>query len=321
VSDLSKVAGAEAAMYVDATYTTSVEGAQEASELHQLVLGIGSMTYRDYTITIDDGWDPFDPAYEDETEHDASGWQLDLLLYSALSDTARGTIAIDNIRVSRGSPPYFDSVPTNLSARTGESHVSAGFLIQARDPDVEQDPDPYKDALEFEVMDPSGLVTVVEKWCCVDQPGGQPPGEYCFEPANCIASLAINAETALPGNYFVPIAVTDLGGLRATTMVPVEILPPEGDDTGEPTEEPDCGDYCELFLAHCDEYSQAYIDMTDCQAACADWPIGTIEETSGDTFGCRMYHVQQAAQDVTDGQSPAENCNAAEPVSESCTEL
>jgi len=59
----------------------------------------------------------------------------------------------------------------------------------------------------------------------------------------------------------------------------------------------DCPTYCSAIATACTgdnaQYSAA-VDSMNCAKTCAKFPVGTADDKSGDTLGCRLYHVQNA---------------------------
>jgi hypothetical protein len=57
-----------------------------------------------------------------------------------------------------------------------------------------------------------------------------------------------------------------------------------------------CDSYCLLDVALCG--TRAFASETDCRAACAQFKVdtdaGDLTEESGNTFNCRLYHLEQA---------------------------
>ena len=72
---------------------------------------------------------------------------------------------------------------------------------------------------------------------------------------------------------------------------------------------PDCGDYCAAITAACSGDDAQYPDEAACQAACEDLPPGALEDTSGNTLGCRQYWAGQAEA----AEDPSAACAAAGP--------
>ena len=56
-----------------------------------------------------------------------------------------------------------------------------------------------------------------------------------------------------------------------------------------------CDTYCTTIMSACTGSLQQYIDKANCLEMCAKIPVGTTADTSGDTLGCRTYHVGVAA--------------------------
>lgn len=68
---------------------------------------------------------------------------------------------------------------------------------------------------------------------------------------------------------------------------------------GEPGNDPlDCGRYCDTIGRNCSSVPQ-YPSRDSCLAACATWPVGTLDDRSGHSLGCRLYHSNAAEADAT----------------------
>lgn len=62
-----------------------------------------------------------------------------------------------------------------------------------------------------------------------------------------------------------------------------------------------CAAYCKINLALCTGNNAAYADEAACVTACTGWNYTAGNEvglTSGDSFNCRMYHLQAALDGV-----------------------
>ena len=53
----------------------------------------------------------------------------------------------------------------------------------------------------------------------------------------------------------------------------------------------DCNTYCTHLAADCTG-TNAQISMANCMGTCAAFPLGTQADQSGNTLGCRNYHLQ-----------------------------
>jgi hypothetical protein len=62
---------------------------------------------------------------------------------------------------------------------------------------------------------------------------------------------------------------------------------------------PDCATYCDEIMASCTGTHAQYSDAATCKASCAAFPLGKSGDVSGDTLGCRVYHVGVAKTDPT----------------------
>lgn len=72
----------------------------------------------------------------------------------------------------------------------------------------------------------------------------------------------------------------------------------------------DCAFYCGLVTTNCaDEFAQ-YEDEADCLAFCAvaGWDVGTVDDMTGATLGCHIYHAGVPA-----AGAPAVHCGHAGP--------
>jgi hypothetical protein len=90
-------------------------------------------------------------------------------------------------------------------------------------------------------------------------------------------------------------------------------------DAGTPADAPidtpallalDCTTYCTHLAADCTD-ANAQIIMANCMGTCAAFPPGAATDTSGNTLGCRNYHLQNIE---VRGMSAATHCPHAGPV-------
>jgi hypothetical protein len=72
----------------------------------------------------------------------------------------------------------------------------------------------------------------------------------------------------------------------------------------------DCATYCTHLQADCTA-ANAQISMMNCMGTCMAFPPGAATDTSGNTLGCRNYHLQNIE---VRGMSPATHCPHAGPV-------
>jgi len=63
---------------------------------------------------------------------------------------------------------------------------------------------------------------------------------------------------------------------------------------------PDCTSYCTNITGSCTGVLAQYTNMAHCMAMCGAWPVGTDNDTSGNTLGCRAYHSGAVATLGTD---------------------
>jgi hypothetical protein len=70
---------------------------------------------------------------------------------------------------------------------------------------------------------------------------------------------------------------------------------------------PGCDEYCAAVMANCTADNQQYSTMESCVGACAAFDPGKVDDTAGNTVGCRTYHAGAAEGD------PATHCVHAGP--------
>ena len=63
-----------------------------------------------------------------------------------------------------------------------------------------------------------------------------------------------------------------------------------------------CVSFCDLQAATCTGANEQYADEAACLSACAGYAVGANTDTTGDTLGCRNYHLGAAAGD------PGQHC-------------
>lgn len=56
----------------------------------------------------------------------------------------------------------------------------------------------------------------------------------------------------------------------------------------------DCASYCGGIMAACIGANAQYASMQNCLDSCADFPAGSLGQTSMNTLGCRVYHTEAA---------------------------
>lgn len=111
--------------------------------------------------------------------------------------------------------------------------------------------------------------------------------------------------------------------VEPTTVEPTTVEPTTVDPTtGEPGTTTDnttgmvadytCEDYCALWVTGCDDFDQYEHNTDICLAQCKQWPIGTPADTTGDTLGCRFYHVGVANQADANVHCPHAGKNGAD---------
>ena len=136
----------------------------------------------------------------------------------------------------------------------------------------------------------------------------------------CLAACAAYATDGTPGDtagdavqcriYHLGVA-GDEGSGGAATHCPHGGPDGGGMCVGEPPAAPTCEAYCETLVANCPgEHAQFAGGKEACLDYCTGWatlPVGTLEDTAGNTVGCRLYHAGAAADD------PATHCVHAGP--------
>lgn len=67
----------------------------------------------------------------------------------------------------------------------------------------------------------------------------------------------------------------------------------------------DCPSYCAEVQSNCTGTNAQYVDTAHCMAACSSFAVGTstVNDTSGNTLGCRIYHGGAPAK-----MAPATHC-------------
>ena len=63
-----------------------------------------------------------------------------------------------------------------------------------------------------------------------------------------------------------------------------------------------CSPFCDGAQMFCTGANEQWTDAAACAVDCATWPLGDITDTTGNTLGCRGYHLQVAMTD------PATHC-------------
>lgn len=76
---------------------------------------------------------------------------------------------------------------------------------------------------------------------------------------------------------------------------------------GAAAQKPDCETYCTAILENClPSQVLQYTSKKQCLAMCKQFPVGTLDDTTGNTLGCRLHYANLAAADS--------NCYAAGPL-------
>jgi hypothetical protein len=78
-----------------------------------------------------------------------------------------------------------------------------------------------------------------------------------------------------------------------------------------------CEEYCGIYTDACADFSE-YANEQDCMDNCAQWPVGSADDTAHDSLGCRLYHVTVASSTDANihcphaGPSGADTCVSAD---------
>jgi hypothetical protein len=72
----------------------------------------------------------------------------------------------------------------------------------------------------------------------------------------------------------------------------------EGGGGGGGTAAPTCETYCAQVKANCEGDLAVYASDDICMSTCGAMPVGTLDDVSGNTLGCRQYHSGAAAMDA-----------------------
>jgi hypothetical protein len=74
---------------------------------------------------------------------------------------------------------------------------------------------------------------------------------------------------------------------------------------GETGPAPTCEAYCTAVMANCTGTKNSqYADKDRCLAVCSNLTVGTADDKSGDTVGCRLYHAGAAKTEGADLHCP-----------------
>jgi hypothetical protein len=100
------------------------------------------------------------------------------------------------------------------------------------------------------------------------------------------------------------------------TFLALAVMVGCGGSSAAPDAEPDaaptldCRSYCGQIQSTCTGENAQYPSEAHCMAACASFPVGTstVNDTSGHTLGCRIYHAGSPSRD-----QPATHCSHAGP--------
>jgi hypothetical protein len=110
----------------------------------------------------------------------------------------------------------------------------------------------------------------------------------------------------------IPICVLVLGcGNVKNQAGDAAVVADTARDTGSIADAPPvmltCQSYCQGIIAACTGANNQYDTMPNCLASCAAYPMGALNDQSGNTLGCRISHTMLAQSD------PATHCIHAGP--------
>jgi hypothetical protein len=169
----------------------------------------------------------------------------------------------------------------------------------------------------------------------IDGPPGQPDADtglscatYCSTVmANCtaanlqfddLADCLSSCVTWPPGDLSDTLGNT-LGcryyhaGVPATNNAGIHC--PHAGPSGDGVCGTNCNGFCTLVQGVCTGGNQVYADFAACQSACNGFPMPTrysANITSGDSYGCRLYHATKAA------TNPGMHCPHTAVISSTC---
>lgn len=137
--------------------------------------------------------------------------------------------------------------------------------------------------------------------------------DECGDGFVCRAGRCVDADEPLPdGGDTGASDAGDTGGADASDVGT------GGVDTGDAGADPQCAEYCDVYMQHCTAVAGAGLVFDSRQAcldACRFLPHhGQQGETEGDTVYCRIYHAGFAGE-RNDRDHRASHCGHAQPVS------
>ncbi|GEM_PF-656632 len=73
-----------------------------------------------------------------------------------------------------------------------------------------------------------------------------------------------------------------------------------GTGGGAPASSPQCQEYCSTVMSSCTDTLALYQTQEVCLAVCRHLPLGTADQTIGNSIGCRLHAAQSSAMEPTD---------------------
>lgn len=107
--------------------------------------------------------------------------------------------------------------------------------------------------------------------------------------AGCTTPGPVDAGSADAGSADAPRS--DVPALDVPASDAPMLDAPSAMDAGALT----CAAYCTRILSVCTGANAQYGDEAECAAVCTGFTVGTLGDTTGDTLGCRAYHLENAA--------------------------
>lgn len=120
------------------------------------------------------------------------------------------------------------------------------------------------------------------------------------------SSLVVRATIALA---FGSVATLGLSGCFESTDIDEDTTTSsDGNDEseGETGTTADCGTYCSLVSA-CDDSFPQYTTVGPCMSVCSNMPLGSADDQTGNTVGCRTFYSIQAGEATANQETFCQN--------------
>jgi hypothetical protein len=117
-------------------------------------------------------------------------------------------------------------------------------------------------------------------------------------------TLDLGTYSTMRTSFFI-IALAGCGGNKASLDAAIDTPPPALD----------CTAYCTAVQKNCADANAQYPNLDQCTHTCASFAVGTstVNDTAGNTLGCRIHHAVAAS------TMPATNCPHAGPAGDLIT--